>query len=87
MDLRERKRSLGNGLLGGKKFATALEVLEYRANSYPQSADAQVGLGDAYGESGNPEKARECTQRALVIAPGHAAATARLKDAGRMPRG
>ncbi len=78
-------RSLGNSLLGEKKFAKALEVLEYRSTSYPQSADAQVGLGDAYRESGNLEKARKCYQRALAIAPGHAAATARLKDAGRAP--
>ena len=73
-------KSLGNSLLGEKKFAKALEVLEYRAASYPQSADAQVGLGDAYRQSGNLEKARECYKRALAIAPGHAAATARLKE-------
>jgi predicted alpha/beta superfamily hydrolase len=73
-------RNLGNSLLGEKKFAKALDVLEYRAISYPQSADAQVGLGDGHRQSGNVERARECYQRALVIAPGHAAATARLKE-------
>lgn len=78
-------RSLGNSLLGEKKFAKALEVLEYRVASYPQSADAQVGLGDAYRQSGSLEKARECYQRALVIAPGHAAATARLKGDEKVP--
>ena len=72
-------KGLGNSLLGEKKLAKALEVLEYRAASYPQSADAQVALGDAYRQSGNMEKARECYTRALAIAPGHAAATARLK--------
>lgn len=76
-------RSLGNGLLGEKKFAKAIEVLEYRATSYPQSADAQVGVGDAYRQSGNVEKARACYKRALVIAPGHAAATAKLKEVER----
>jgi predicted alpha/beta superfamily hydrolase len=76
-------KGLGDRLLGEKKFAKALEVFEYRASSYPQSADAQVGLGDAYRQSGNVEKARECYKRALVIAPGHAAATARLKADGR----
>jgi predicted alpha/beta superfamily hydrolase/Tol biopolymer transport system component len=75
-------KGLGNSLLGEKRVAKALEVLEYRAASYPQSADAQVGLGDAYRQSGNMEKARECYQRALVIAPGHAAAAAKLKEVG-----
>jgi uncharacterized protein len=73
-------KGLGNGLLGEKKLAKALDVLEYRATSYPQSADAQVGLGDGYRQSGHLEKARECYKRALVIAPGHAGATARLKE-------
>jgi tetratricopeptide (TPR) repeat protein len=73
-------KGLGGSLLGEKKVAKALEVLEYRAASYPQSADAQVGLGDAYRQSGNLDKTRECYKRALVIAPGHAAATARLKE-------
>jgi uncharacterized protein len=76
-------RSLGNSLLGEKKFVKAIDVLEYRAASYPQSAEAQVGLGDAYRQNGNLEKARECYKRALVIAPGHAAATAKLKGDGR----
>ena len=76
-------KGLGESLLGEKKLARALEVLEYRASSYPQSADAQVALGDAYEQAGRPDKARECYRRALAIAPGHAAATAKLKDVGR----
>jgi enterochelin esterase-like enzyme len=77
-------RSLGNSLLGEKKFVKAIDVLEYRVASYPQSADAQVGLGDAHRQSGNLEKARECYWRALAIAPGHAAATAKLKESERL---
>ena len=79
-------RSLGSSLLGEKKFAKAIEVLEYRVTSYPQSADAQVALGDSYRQSGNVEKARECYTRALALAPGHAAATAGLKEVDRAPR-
>jgi enterochelin esterase-like enzyme len=75
----EALKGLGDRLLGEKKFAKALEVLKYRAASHPQSADAQVSLGDAYRQSGQPDKSRECYKRALEIAPGHAAATARLK--------
>ncbi len=77
--------SLGDNLLGEKKLAKALEVLAYRAASYPRSADGQVGLGDAYRQSGNLDKARECYRRAIAIAPGHAAATAKLKDVAREP--
>jgi predicted alpha/beta superfamily hydrolase len=73
-------KSLGNGLLGEKKFAKALEVLAYRAASYPRSADGQVGLGDAYRQSGDLAKARECFTRALAIVPGHEAAMAKLKE-------
>jgi predicted alpha/beta superfamily hydrolase len=74
---------LGESLLGEKKIATALEVLAYRATSYPQSADGQVALGDGYRQSGNLDKARECYRRALAMAPGHAAATAKLKEVER----
>jgi tetratricopeptide (TPR) repeat protein len=75
-------KGLGETLLGEKKFAKALDVLAYRAASYPRSADAQVDLGDAYRQSGSRDRARECYTRALVLAPGHAAATTRLKEAG-----
>jgi uncharacterized protein len=79
----EALKDLGDSLLGEKKAARAIEVLEYRAASYPRSAEAQVALGDAYRHSGNVEKARDCYKRALVLAPGHAAATAKLKDMER----
>ena len=72
--------SLGESLLAEKKYVKALEVLLYRAESYPGSADARVSLGDAYRESGRTDKARECFKQALALAPGHAAATARLKE-------
>ncbi|MGE5360461.1 MAG: tetratricopeptide repeat protein [Bacteroidales bacterium] len=79
----EALRDLAASLLGEKKVAKALEVLEYRATSYPRSAEAQIALGDAYRQSGNVEKARDCYKRALVLAPGHAAATAKLKEVER----
>jgi tetratricopeptide (TPR) repeat protein len=80
-------KGLGDRLLGEKKFAKALEVLEYRAASYPRSADGQLGLGDAFRQSGNVDRARECYKRALALAPGHAAATARLNELDRAPQG
>ncbi len=71
---------LGDRLLREKNVARALEVMEYRAASYPRSPDAQVGLGDACRQGGDMERAREHYTRALALAPGHAAATARLKE-------
>jgi hypothetical protein len=71
---------LGTSLLGEKKTAMALDVLQYQVDSYPNSANARVNLGDAYHQSGNPGKARECYEQALSLVPGHAAATAKLKE-------
>jgi predicted alpha/beta superfamily hydrolase len=76
-------RDLGKTLQDNKQHDKALEVFQYRAQSYPRSADAQVSLGDAYGQAGKPEQARECYQQALLLAPGHAAATARLEGRGK----
>jgi uncharacterized protein len=71
---------LGRSLLGEKKYAKALEVLQYRADLYPRSADARVALGDAYRQSGQTAKARECYTQALVLVPGHREAAAKLKE-------
>jgi hypothetical protein len=70
--------SLGASLLGKKKYGKAIDVAQYRVACYPGSVDARVSLGDAYRDSGKPDKARECFKKALVLAPGHGAATARL---------
>jgi predicted alpha/beta superfamily hydrolase len=71
---------LGESLLAEKNYGKALEVIQYRVDSYPGSADARVSLGDAYGQSGKADKARECFKQALALAPGHAGATAKLKE-------
>jgi len=76
----EDLRNLGNSLLGEKKYAAALEVLQYAVDGYPDSADARVSLGDAYLQGGKPEKARESFKTALLLSPGHAAAVAKLKE-------
>ena len=73
-------KNLGESLIGEKKYAKALDVAQYRVACYPGSADARVSLGDAYRESGNPDKARECFKQALTLAPGHAAAAAKLEE-------
>jgi len=73
-------RELGEGLLGEKKAVLALEVLQYRADLYPRSADAQVSLGDAFRLAGQTEKARACYDQALALNPGHAAAKAKRAE-------
>jgi len=71
---------LSAGLLREKKYGKAIDVAQYRAACYPRSADAQVSLGDAYRQSGEADKARKCFKQALLLAPGHVAATAGLKE-------
>ena len=71
---------LGASLIGEKKYGKALDVAQYRVECYPGSAEARVSLGDAYRESGDPDRARECFKQALVLAPGHTVAAARLKE-------
>jgi hypothetical protein len=73
-------KSLGATLLGEKKYGKAIEVLQYRVQGYPRSPEAQVSLGDAYRQDGQPGQAAECYRQALALAPGHTAATTKLKE-------
>jgi tetratricopeptide (TPR) repeat protein len=73
-------KELGAALLGEKKSAKALEVLQYRADLYPRSADAWVSLGDAHRQGSQTDKAKDCYHHALVLDPGHREATAKLKE-------
>lgn len=73
-------RALGETLQGERRAAEAVEVFRYRVESYPRSADAHVSLGDAYRISGETGKARAAYQQALVLAPNHPAARARLQE-------
>lgn len=76
----ELLKDLAQTLLGERKYGKAVEVLQYRAQSYPRSAEAQVGLGDAYLEDGKQEKAKACYRKALTLVPGHPLAASRLKQ-------
>jgi predicted alpha/beta superfamily hydrolase len=79
-------RELGETLLGEKKIAKALEVLQYRAERYPRSADARVGLGDAFRQSGQIDRARECYEQALALNPSHAAAKSKRNELDKIRR-
>jgi hypothetical protein len=74
----ESLQELAEALLGERKYGKAVEVLKYRAQSHPQSAEAQVSLGDAHLQDGKPELARECYRKALALAPGHPLAARKL---------
>jgi predicted alpha/beta superfamily hydrolase len=76
----ESLKELGEGLLGEKKYVKAIEVLQYRVENYPGSADARVSLGDGHLGSNDRKRARACFNQALALAPGHAVAAARLKE-------
>lgn len=76
----DKLKDLGESLLREKKHGKSLEVFQYQMETYPRSADALVSLGNAYRESGNPDKARECFKKALALAPGHPAARLKLKE-------
>ena len=43
----EALKELGSTLVDQKKYGKAVEAFQYRAQNYPRSVDAQVGLGDA----------------------------------------
>ena len=73
-------KDLGESLLREKKFVKAIEVLQYLTETYPRSADALASLGEAYGRSGKPDKARKCYEQALALAPGHTTATSKLNE-------
>ena len=73
-------RNLGESLLREKKNDRAIEVLQYQVECYPGSADALACLGDAYRQSDDMDRARECYKKALSLVPNHAAAAAKLKE-------
>jgi dienelactone hydrolase len=59
---------------------TALEVFELLEIAYPQSADVQNDLADAYLANGQKDMAREHAQRALSLLDSHAAPASSWSD-------
>ena len=60
--------ALGYSLVGEHRFDEAIDVLRLVAYVYPDSANAEDSLGDAYLASGQREKARAAYQKALDLA-------------------
>lgn len=59
---------------------TALEVFKLLELAYPQSADVQNDLSDAYLANGEKDMAREHAQRALALLDSHAAPASSWSD-------
>jgi tetratricopeptide (TPR) repeat protein len=59
---------------------TALEVFKLLELAYPQSADVQNDLSDAYLANGDKDMAREHAQRALALLDSHAAPASSWSD-------
>lgn len=59
--------SLGYSLIGEKRFAEAVGVLRLVAYVYPQSANAEDSLGDAYLAAGRKDEARAAYRKALEL--------------------
>lgn len=57
----------GYGFIADKQFENAVEILEFVARIYPQSANAADSLGDAYLAAGQKDKALASFRRALEL--------------------
>lgn len=78
----ELVRQAQHGLSAHQAPDEAIRLLELCLRLYPGSADARVGLGEAFEGKGEPGRAREWYQQALEVDPGHAAAKRKLEGLG-----
>jgi len=62
----------------------AIKLLELCLTLYPESANAYVGLGEAYEWKGNVEEAKKNYEKALEIDPNHSLAKEKLKTLKKM---
>lgn len=71
---------LGEEYLAGGEALTAAVVFALNANTYPESARAQVHLGDALRAAGRPAPAAAAYRKALELDPGNEAAARGLRE-------
>jgi hypothetical protein len=62
--------TLGYQLLGDQKQTEAIQLLEFVTARYPQSANAQDSLAEVYEKTGQKDKARQASEKALALLPG-----------------
>lgn len=59
--------TMGYGLLGERKLAEAVKVLELATSLYPNSPNAHDSLGDAYAAAGRNADAIRAAERAIAL--------------------
>lgn len=72
--------SIGEGYQREGDAKTALEVFRLLELAYPQSADVQNDMADAYLANGERDMAREHAQKALALLDSHAAPASSWSD-------
>ena len=71
---------IGSGYLREGETKPAIEVFQLNLLAYPDSADANGNLADAYLQDGQKDLAREYAQKALALLDSHAAPASSWSD-------
>jgi len=72
---------IGQDKMRAGEMQPAVEILRLNLLAYPQSADANDALADAYLAVGKRDLARQCAQKALAILDTHGAPASSWTDA------
>src|SRR6266566_8576854 len=71
---------IGSGYLREGETKAAIEIFKLNLLAYPDSADANGNLADAYSRDGQKELARKYAQKALALLDSHAAPASSWSD-------
>lgn len=82
VDTHEGVQAIGFQMLKMKAIPGAVALLELNAADYPAEASALFGLGRAYKEAGDLDKARAALKKAVGLDPSHKRAAEMLKGLG-----
>src|SRR5207249_8435418 len=71
---------IGSGYLREGEIKAAIEIFKLNLLAYPDSADANGNLADAYSRDGQKELARKYVQKALALLDSHTAPASSWSD-------
>jgi dienelactone hydrolase len=71
---------IGSDHLRAGEAKAAVEIFKLNLLAYPDSADANTDLADAYLADGQKDLARQCAEKALALLDSHAAAASSWSD-------
>lgn len=77
--------ALGYQWLSGGRVGAGITLFRLNAESFPDDANAQFHLGEAFRYTGRPDDAAAQYRRVLSLDPDHAAAAARLAEVTSSP--